>query len=114
MTKNMICIVCPIGCHLTIDADTLAVTGNTCNRGEKYAVEEIRAPKRVITSTVRIDGGLYRRLPVKTDRAIPRELNFKCMELLRDVRLKSPVRTGQVILSNIFDTGANIVATRDM
>ena len=30
MIKEMVCIVCPMGCHLTIDTDTLDVKGNTC------------------------------------------------------------------------------------
>ncbi len=52
MKKNMICIVCPMGCHLTVDTETLEVTGNTCPRGEKYGKEELTAPKRVITSNL--------------------------------------------------------------
>ncbi|MDR1832200.1 MAG: DUF1667 domain-containing protein [Fusobacteriaceae bacterium] len=114
MTREMICIVCPMGCRLTVDTESLAVTGNTCERGEKYAVEEVRAPMRVITSTVRIEGALYRRLPVKTSRAIPKALNFQCIAALKGIRLKSPVRAGQVILKDILGTGADIVATRSM
>jgi CxxC motif-containing protein len=114
MKKEMICIVCPLGCHLTIDGENLAVTGNTCKRGETYAREELTAPVRVVTSTVRIDGGLYKRLPVKTDKAIPKALNFQCVDVLKDIRLKSPVHSGQIIVADVLGTGANIVATRDM
>lgn len=49
MKKEMICIVCPVGCHISVDTDTLEVTGNTCPRGEKYGKEELTNPKRVIT-----------------------------------------------------------------
>ena len=41
--KEMICIVCPMGCHLQVDdsnLDDIKVTGNTCLRGPKYAREE--------------------------------------------------------------------------
>ena len=38
MKKNIICIVCPMGCHLTVDTETLEVTGNTCPR-EKNMVK---------------------------------------------------------------------------
>ncbi|MDR3259201.1 MAG: DUF1667 domain-containing protein [Fusobacteriaceae bacterium] len=112
--KEMICIVCPMGCHLTIDMDNLEVTGNTCERGEKYGKEEITNPMRVITSTVRIESGIHKRLPVKTSIAISKDLNFKCIKLLENIKLNSPVRSGQIIIANVFDTGANIVACRDM
>lgn len=114
MKKEMICIVCPMGCHLSIDTESLAVTGNTCPRGEKYAVEELTAPKRVITSTVKIVGGVHHRLPVKTSTSIPKELNFECMKLLNDIEVVSPVKHGQVLIENVLGTGANIVACRDM
>lgn len=114
MIKEMVCIVCPMGCHLKIDTDTLEVTGNTCPRGPIYAKEELTAPKRVITSTVKIEGGIHNRLPVKTSTSIPKELNFKCMELLNDIVVKSPVKHGQVIIKNILGTGADIVACRNM
>ncbi len=114
MIKEMVCIVCPMGCHLEIDTKTLEVTGNTCPRGEAYAKEELTAPKRVITSTVRIEGGIHKRLPVKTSTSIPKELNFKCMELLNNIVVKSPVKHGQVLIKDVLGTGADIIACRDM
>ena len=103
-----------MGCHLEIDTDTLEVKGNTCPRGEKYAKEEMTCPKRVITSTVKVKGGIHNRLPVKTNASIPKELNFKCMELLNKIELEAPVKTGQVIIKDVLGTGVDIVACRDM
>lgn len=114
MKKEMICIVCPMGCHLSVDTETLEVTGNTCPRGEKYGKEELTCPKRVITSTVKITGGIHKRVPVKTNDSIPKELNFKCMELLNHVELKSPVKRGDVVIENILGTGVDVVVCRDM
>ncbi len=113
--KNLICIVCPIGCHLNIDVeDNYKVTGNACPRGEKYGKEELLTPKRVVTSTVKIKGALYERIPVKTNSAIPKEKIFQCMELLNKLELISPVKMGDVVIENIFDLGIDIVTTRDM
>ena len=50
--KNFVCIECPKGCRLSID-ENLNVTGNTCIRGKKYAINEVTCPKRIITSTDR-------------------------------------------------------------
>ena len=36
------------------------------------------------------------------------------MELLRGLEITSPVKTGDVVVSDILGTGANFVATRDM
>ncbi|MGL6169320.1 MAG: DUF1667 domain-containing protein, partial [Fusobacteriaceae bacterium] len=92
---EMICIVCPIGCHLEVDVENnYKVTGNTCPRGEVYGKEELIAPKRVVTSTVVIEGGIHKRVPVKTSSAIPKERVYDCMELLKDIRLISPVKVG--------------------
>ncbi|MGL4980775.1 MAG: DUF1667 domain-containing protein [Fusobacteriaceae bacterium] len=115
MMVEMICIVCPIGCHMEVDVENgYKVTGNSCPRGEIYGKEELIAPKRVVTSTVIIKGGIHNRIPVKTSRAIPKEKIFECMNLLKDIKLKSPVKMGDIILKNIFEIGVDIVVTRDM
>ena len=57
--KEMICIVCPRGCHLKIDENTLEAQGNTCPRGEEYAKNEIVSPMRTITGSVGISGGIH-------------------------------------------------------
>lgn len=114
MEKEMICIVCPIGCHLTVNTETLDVKGNTCPRGEVYGKEELTAPKRVVTSTVRIKNAVDHRCPVKTNSSIPKELNFKCMEELKKIDLISPVKRGDIVIKNIFNTGVDVVVTKDM
>ena len=70
--KELICIVCPKGCHLKVDEENgYAVTGNSCPRGAEYGKNELSNPTRMLTSTVCIEGGIYPRLPVKTSQAIP-------------------------------------------
>ncbi|ADO83509.1 DUF1667 domain-containing protein [Ilyobacter polytropus] len=115
MKKELICIVCPMGCHLEVDVENdYKVTGNLCPRGEKYGFVELTAPTRVITSTIKITDGLHNRVPVKTDGAIPKELNVKCMELINSISAKGPVKMGDVIAEDIFGTGVNLVITRNM
>ena len=113
--KELICIVCPQGCHLKVEEENgLTVTGNSCPRGAEYGKMELTHPTRVVTSTVRCEGGLYPRCPVKTDRAVPKELMFRVMEALEGVALTAPVAVGQVVVENICGTGANVVATRNL
>ena len=57
-TRDMICVSCPIGCALHVELDddgkVLSVSGNTCKRGEKYAIDECTNPVRMLTSRVSI------------------------------------------------------------
>ena len=72
--KELICIVCPKGCHLKVDEENgYAVTGNSCPRGAEYGKKELVNPTRVITSTVRVEGGTLRRVSVKTSSDIPKK-----------------------------------------
>ncbi|VDR36692.1 Uncharacterized protein with conserved CXXC pairs [Alistipes sp. cv1] len=58
--KEVICICCPCGCHLQVDPENdYNVTGNACPNGAAYGREELTHPTRIITSTVRVEGGLY-------------------------------------------------------
>lgn len=115
MMKELICIVCPMGCHMEVDMENkFKATGNQCPRGQKYAVDELTAPTRVVTSSVKIEGGIYNRLTVKTANPIPKGLIFKCMDEINKVAVKSPIKMGDVIIKNVLDTGVDIVATRDM
>ena len=115
MMKELICITCPKGCHLKVDIENdYAVTGNSCPKGAEYAVNELKNPKRVVTSTVRTDSVVYPRCPVKTNGAIPKEKMFEAMALLDDIVLKAPVSVGQKVVENLFGTGIDFVATRNI
>ena len=44
-TKVMNCIMCPMGCEMTVTLENgkfVSVTGNTCPRGAKYAETEVK------------------------------------------------------------------------
>ena len=113
--KELICIVCPKGCRLQVDEEHgYAVTGNSCPRGAEYGRNELLHPTRVLTSTVRVQGGLHRRLPVKTTAPIPKELIFEAMDTLNEVHLTAPVHLGQVVIHDLLGPGVDVVSTREM
>ncbi len=112
MTRNLTCIVCPMGCSLTVtseDNKTFIVTGNTCPRGEVYAKNECTNPQRTVTSTVRTKEGVL--VAVKTDRTIAKDKMFACMQKINAACPSLPIAVGDVIMKDIF--GANIVATQN-
>ena len=109
--REFICIECPKGCHLKID-DDLNVTGNTCIRGKNYAINEVTNPKRMVTSTVKIESQLVERLPVITEFEIPKGMMFDVVKALNNVTVKAPVKIHDIIVENVCNTGVNIIATR--
>ncbi|MBC5627977.1 DUF1667 domain-containing protein [Clostridium sp. NSJ-6] len=114
MKKELICISCPLGCHLTVDAENKTVTGNTCKRGEIYGLNEVINPVRVITSTVKIEGARLPVLPVKTNGAIPKNMNFEAMNIINSVTCTAPIKVGDVIIKDILGTGIDVVAARSL
>ena len=116
-TRVMNSIMCPMGCELTVtieDGKVTNVTGNTCPRGPKYANDEVTAPKRMLTSTVAIEGGVLPLLPVVSATVLPKERVMDCARFLRSVKINAPVKAGDVVVENILGLGVNIVASRNM
>jgi CxxC motif-containing protein len=71
-------------------------------------------PIRVLTTTVKLKNSLLRRLPVRTDNPITKEMIFSCMKELDSVEAEAPVRAGDIIVENIFGSGVNIISTRSI
>ena len=116
--KELTCVVCPAGCHMTVtlgeDGAIEAIEGYTCMRGKNYAESEITHPVRTLTSTVPVSTAAGKRmLPVRTDRAIPKEKLFEAMEIIRKTRAKAPVSTGDVLIADFIEAGTNLIACRD-
>lgn len=115
--RDLVCVSCPIGCAITVELDdngqVLSVTGNTCKRGDSYARQECTHPERMLTSTVKVEGGRLPVVPVKSAKPIPKELLFDCMIEINKVTVQAPVKIGDVVLENILGTGVNIVATNE-
>ena len=105
-----------MGCRLrAIEKDgAYTIEGYSCKRGLEYGLQEMKDPRRNISSTVRIENGFLAALPVKTAAPIPKGMIFQVMEEINKIRVTAPVKTGAVIISNVLHTGINIVATRDM
>lgn len=113
MKRNIICINCPMGCEITVEVndDDIKISGNMCSRGENYARNEIKDPKRIITTTIKVNGGLRPLVSAKTDREISKKLIFKVMDEINRITVNSPVKVGDILINNVLGTDVNIVAT---
>jgi CxxC motif-containing protein len=105
-----------MGCRMAITKidDEFKVEGNTCKRGGKYGIQEITAPKRMVTSTIKIEGSVLNMLPVKTSDSIPKEMIFDLMDVLNKLRVNAPIKMGDIMIEDVLGTGVNIVATRSI
>lgn len=112
--KKLICIGCPLGCEMEAEqegTEIISVKGNTCPRGDAYARKELTSPTRIVTSTIRVEGGARHMVPVKTRQDIPKGKIFDCMEEVRKLSVTAPVHVGDVIVKDIAGTGVALVAT---
>ena len=112
----MICIGCPMGCPVTVQMNgtqVISVSGNTCPRGDAYARKEVTNPTRIVTSTVKVEGGSVGMVSVKTKEDIPKDKIFDCVRALKDITVKAPIRIGDVILADAAGTGVDVVATKN-
>ena len=111
--RELICIVCPRGCALSVDVDasgrTQSVSGNLCPRGKIYAEKECTNPERVVTTTVRCSDGEV--ISCKTSSAVPKALVFDVMKIINSKIVDEKIGIGDVIIKNILNTGADVVAT---
>ena len=115
--KEFVCICCPMGCHLVVDdsdKNNIIVTGNTCPRGKNYGINEVTAPKRMVTSSIKVNNGKDDVVSVKTKDAIPKELIFDVLNELKGLEVNAPVNIGDVIIKNVLNTGVDIVASRNV
>jgi CxxC motif-containing protein len=111
---ELVCIVCPIGCHMTTertDDGEIAVDGNRCKRGVAYAREEFRDPRRVITGTCAISGAALTRIPVRSSAGVPIDQLAVFLKEMYDLRVEAPVAGGALLATDVGATGVDLMAT---
>lgn len=114
---HYLCIGCPLGCRLEVEEDDshiVEIRGFSCKRGKEYAEQEHIDPRRMVTTTIYVEGGLWARLPVKTTLPVPKNQVMVVCKQLQDIKIKAPIKMGEVIVKNVLDTGVDIIASRDM
>lgn len=111
MNREVICTVCPNGCHLSVD-ENLNVQGNGCLRGVSYGKAEVTNPVRMVTSTVKIISSKFVRCPVITSHEVPKGKMFDIMAAVNKVTVHAPIHAGDIVIADVCHLGVNIVSTR--
>ncbi|NVM31796.1 MAG: DUF1667 domain-containing protein [Candidatus Helarchaeota archaeon] len=94
--------------------DAFRVEGNECKRGEEYAIEEFTAPKRTLTTTIQVKDGILPLIPVRSDKPLPKDQLINCMNYISQVKINAPIKMGQILVKNILNLDANIIASRNL
>ena len=108
---NTICIMCPMGCPLTIEEinGEVVVSGNTCKRGAMYGKEEDTHPTRCVTTLVEMmSGGVA---SCKTSTTVPKERIFDVVNFIGKLRVPDDVKIGDVVAKDVLGLGADVVIT---
>ena len=117
MTKELICISCPRGCHLTAkyndDPANADISGNLCPRGVNYAISELTDPRRIVTAVVPTNTPYRCVLPVRSDKPFPKKSIPELLNTLYKMEITSKVSCGDIILENALGTGINIIAAEN-
>jgi len=113
--KEVTCIICPIGCKILVRIDGSefqVLKGNKCKKGIEYARNESLDPRRMITTSLLVKNGNWPLVSVKSSKPIPKEKVFSVLKEIKKINIKAPVKSGQVIIRNVEDTGIDIISTK--
>ena len=117
MESKITCIICPIGCEMTIHHKEGIITtmeGHQCKKGIGYAEEELFDPKRTLTTTMIVSDGDLPLVSVKSDRPIPKHSLFDVMDTISEIEVHAPIEIGDVLIDNITSLNVNIIATKNV
>ncbi len=115
--KKIICVSCPLGCGLNVilsNGEVASVTGNNCPRGFAYAKTEVKDPRRVFASTVRVEGGKLPVCPIRSKTPAPKGKLKEIAKAVAELNVRAPIKIGQVLIHNVCGTDVDIVASRDL
>lgn len=115
--KNITCIICPLSCKgqlLLDDKGNMIISGFDCKRGEQYALNECTSPKRLLTTTVKVEGSIIKRLPVVSTEEIEKNKLIACLEYLHSIVFQAPISAEEVLVEDLLGTNVDIIACLDI
>ena len=115
--KVIRCIVCPTGCEIQAKKDekgNITFDGYTCDRGLEYANQEFYEPKRILTTTIRVENGFLPLIPVRTDKPILKDKLSEALIEIAKTKVNAPIKMGDILIENILGLESNVIASRNL
>ena len=117
MHREFICIVCPNSCRISVEYEGTKIKnikGEKCSKGKDYVKNEITNPLRVFTGSILVEDGDFPLVSVKTTTPIPKKYLKKVGEVSHRIKVKAPIKIGQVVASNLLGEKIDLIATREI
>ena len=115
MSKDVICIMCPLGCDMKVEVEGQEVTevqGHRCKKGVKHAEREVFFPGRILTTTIGTHIQGVPLLPVRSNKEIPKQRLVEVVKTISKHSVTEPVEMGQTVIENVLGLGVDIIACR--
>jgi len=103
-------------------SDYIVDTDNCDNAIESKEIEcategefiNTRCGEGVLTTLVRIKGAECKVVPVKSSKPISIKLWVECSKALSRIYVGAPIKAGDIVCSNILNTGVDIICARNV
>ena len=115
MESEITCIICPIGCEVTVHHKEGIITkieDYQCKKGIEYAKEELLDPKRTLTTSIMVKDGELPLVSVKTSKPIRKDILYEVMDAIAGIEVEAPIEIGDILVAHVLDLDADIVATK--
>lgn len=111
-----VCIVCPRGCHLEYryEGDKTIVKNNACARGPEYLEQELKAPKRMLTTTIRVKNGVIPVVPVHAGEYVDKEDVSNIISYLKEIEVEAPIKCNTEVTGMINGKEIHIYTSKDV
>ena len=87
-------------------------SGDKCKKGVDYAIYEALDPRRVLTSSILVEGGEWPLVSVKSSKPVPKNEIFDVLKEIKKVKINAPVKIGKTIIKDVAGTDIDIIATK--
>lgn len=114
LRSRITCIDCPIGCLIDVEYnrdEIVSIKGSGCKKGKKFVENEIKDPRRMLTTTISIDSIRFNRLPIRSSEAVPKDKVLKFIKEVKKIKVKPIIKMGDVIVKNFMDSGVDIISS---
>jgi CxxC motif-containing protein len=115
VVDRLTCVLCPVGCELEVRRDgstEVEVSGNQCDKGIPFAVEEVLRPRRNLATSIPVRGTASKMVSVRLSGPVPREMIFPILAEIARLRPEAPFSRGQILITDVLGTGVDVIATR--
>ncbi len=117
MLKEVTCITCPKGCEVlvTIEGDEIIdIKDYECNRGREYAILELTSPVRNFATSMIVEKGDMPIVSCRLSKSVSKDLMFDILDVIKKNSCVAPIHIGDVLIENVCESGADVIATRNI